>query len=116
MAIALTALIRVSPFTEDDRMILLSKLDHLDEDQKMQIAKTCWNILSLKYFAKLKFMIDEVLEEVREGKRKYNINDITEIEAGLNHKFADMLKYSETQEQIEEVKQQLEKFKEQKQP
>lgn len=111
MAVTLKTLILVSPFTPDDRQKMLVNIDYLDEDKKSQIADVCWKILAAEYFTKLKFMIDNVLGEVADGKRPYNKNDITEVQAKLTHEFAQKLQSADTEEQISEVKKQLETYK-----
>ncbi|OGG26425.1 hypothetical protein A2960_06115 [Candidatus Gottesmanbacteria bacterium RIFCSPLOWO2_01_FULL_39_12b] len=111
MAINLKTLIHVSPFSDIDREKMLSKIDSLNEDQKIHISEVCWKLLSFKYYTQLQFMIDEYLDEVQTGQKKYNLNDVTEIEARCIHDYAQKLQVAETEGSIEEVRTQLEKFK-----
>jgi len=111
MAIALPALLKLANFPKDQVDQLMKDIDFVTEEEKIKLADTAWFLLSQKYFLRLNFEQARVLDEVKQGKRKYNPNDFEEIKARLIHEFTHKLEAAENQESIEEVKKQLEKFK-----
>lgn len=111
MTVTLKTLLNVAPFPESQREELLNLYNQISEEQKMRLSIAAWTAISQLFFSKLKNGTDKLLLEIQEGKRKYNINDFKEIEARLLHEFAQKLKNAQDQVSIEDVKQQLEKFK-----
>ncbi len=116
MAISIKQLIQIAPFPEDRRKALIENLDRMTEDQKYRIINVAWYALAQIYFAKLEVERQKLMDEVVHDERKFNPNDIEEIEAKLLHEFVQKLQTAESQESIEEVKQQLEKYKTQPMP
>ena len=70
-----------------------------------------WSFITEKYHAQLALEKIHILDEVKQGKRKYNANDIEEVKAKFIHELIQKLQAAETDTSIEEVRQQLEKFK-----
>lgn len=114
--ITLKQLIKIAPFPDDRRKALLENLDKMNEDQKYRISNVAWHALAQMYFARLKAENDLIRDEVIHDQRKFNLNDFEEIKAKLTHEFAQKLQAAESQESVDEVKQQLEKYKTQPMP
>lgn len=111
MAITLKTLIKVAPFSAEKRKMVLEKFDTLSDDQRYLLAKAAWTGLSVQYHAGLKYEKEKLLLEVKDGKRTYNQNDFTEAEVKVLHDFAQRLESAGSEEQISEVRQQLDKYK-----
>lgn len=116
MDISLKTLLNIAPFPAEKRDKILAIYDGLTEDQKIRLSDAAWIGISTQYFSRLKYEFDKLNLEVSEGKREYRPNDFEEVRARLTHEFAQKLQAAETQESIEEVKQQLEKYKTQPMP
>lgn len=111
MFVTLKTLLHAAPFPQEEREALLKQYDQLSDEQKMRLSNAAWTALSAMYFGKLKYETDKLLLEIQDGKRKFNQNDFVEVETRLTHEFATKLKAAETQESLEEVRKNLEKFK-----
>lgn len=111
MAISLGNLLKLANFPEKQVDDLLAKEKLLTEEEKFELASEAWFVLSQKYYGRLNFEKQEILNEVKQGMRTYNANDFEEIQARLTHEFANKLEAAETQESIDDVRKQLEKFK-----
>lgn len=111
MAITLKSLIQLAPFPDKEREMLLAKYDHLTEDDKYNLANKIWEILSLQYFSKLDYEKEKILLEIQAGKRQYNPNDFEEAKARLTHELSQKLDEVGSQSTIDEVKEQIEKYK-----
>ena len=116
MAVTLEILIKAAPFPEDHKTKLLENFNKLTEDQKYRLSQTAWYALAKWYYEKMKIGRELIFEEVANGERKLNPNDFQELEAKLTYEFAQKLQSAETEEQIAEVKQQIENFKTQPLP
>lgn len=116
MSVTLKTLLNVAPFPPEKRDKILAIFDQLTEDQRLRLSDAAWTGISAQYFSKLKYEFDKLNLEVTQDKRQYNENDFEEARAKLIREFVDRLQLEETQESIEEVKQQLEKYKTQPMP
>lgn len=114
MAITLKSLLIAAPFPEETRQKLLPIVDDLSQEHKMRLSKAAWLGLSQMFNAQLMDKVDKLLLEVKDGRRVYNVNDFTEVKAKLINEYAKKLESAETQEDIEEVRTQLEKIKQEK--
>ena len=116
MNISLKTLIQIAPFPEKDREMLLKRYDELNEDDKYKLSNAAWRALSIQYFTRLQSETNIILYQIQEGKRKYNQNDFEEIKARLIHELTQKLELAQSQESVEEVKKELEKYKTQPLP
>jgi TRAP-type C4-dicarboxylate transport system substrate-binding protein len=109
MAVDFTTLIKTAPFSEDRRQKIVANLNTLTEDQKRQLATTSWLAISQMYFGKLKHEQQKLLLEIRQGKKKFDKKDFENLEKKLTQEFAQKLSSAETEEKVEEVRQELQK-------
>ncbi len=94
-------------------LLKLANIDYVTEEEKYKLVNLAWETIARQYFLRLSLERRKILDEVKKGKRTYNPNDFTELEARLTHEFAQKLESAENQNSLEEVKQNLEKYKSQ---
>jgi hypothetical protein len=111
MNINLKTLLAVAPFSEQDREMLLRRYDNLTDAHKVKLTNAAWEALSQLYFSKVDTETNQLLIEIREGKRTYNPADFSEIVAKLTYEFAHRLGVAKTAEQIAEVRAMFEKYR-----
>lgn len=111
MNITPKVLISVAPFSDEKKKQLLEKFDTFTQDQKDRLTHASWTGIAMLYHIRLKYEFDKLRLAIAEGKKPFNQNDFEEIEAGLIHDLAQRLQSAESQEQIEDVRKQLEKYK-----
>lgn len=88
----LKQLLLITPLKEDYRKELLEKYDSLTPVQKFELSDLCWNLLEESKQIRLQSLIEKHMVEVAEGKKKYDQNDITEIETRVDYEFAQKFK------------------------
>ncbi len=110
MAVSLKTLITVAPFDNETRSQLLAKLDSLNDDQKFRLSSACWTSLSQQFQARYKARVAQELLDIREGKKQFSKEEMQQIEQNLYQEFAKLLSSAETEEGIEEVRQELQKY------
>jgi len=106
----LATLIKTAPFPEKQRKKLLANLDNLSDNQKLKLSTTAWLTISGMYFSKLKYQQQMLLQEIREGKKKFKKKDFEDLEKNLTQEFAKKLQSAETEEEIEGVRSKLKQF------
>src|SRR4030042_4339691 len=111
MAFNIKQLIQTAPFPDDKKKALIENLNKMTEDQKYRIVNTAWYTLAQIHFAKLEAERQKIMDEVVHEERKFNPRDLEEIEKRLIEEFAYKLETAKTQETLEEIRQQLEKYK-----
>ena len=111
MAISLPVLLKVANFPGEQIKQLMENIDYVSEADKLELSQKAWSFITEKYHAQLALEKIHILDEVKQGKRKYNANDIEEVKAKFIHELIQKLQAAETDTSIEEVRQQLEKFK-----
>ncbi len=114
MAITLKSLLMAAPIPEEVKKQAMDQIDTLTPEQKLELSNIAWFGLSQTYNNELQYQLDTMLAEVREGKRTFNPNDFNEVKAKLQQELAQKLNAAETQEDIEEVRTQLEKITKEK--
>jgi hypothetical protein len=104
------SLIRLSPLGDEVKKELLSKADTISEGQKYVLSGVLWEAVKDVYDLKIQNDENVLLNEVSEGKRKYAINDFSEIEAkAISFLNQDILK-AQTDEEIDNVRNQISYF------
>lgn len=111
MAISLPALLKYANFPPSEVDALMKDINLVTEEEKLDLVHTAWFLITQKYYARLDIERLNILEEVKHGKRTYNPNDIEEVKTKLLHELTHNLQASDTKESIEEVRQELEKYK-----
>ncbi|MBM3283073.1 hypothetical protein FJY90_02355 [Candidatus Gottesmanbacteria bacterium] len=111
MAITFPALLKAANFPKEKVDELMKNIDFVPEDEKLKLSNLAWYFISRRYFLILGLEKNKLLGEVEQGKRKYNPNDIKEIEAKLTHELVEKLEAAASRESIEEVKKELERYK-----
>ncbi len=110
MPISLKTLLIASPMSQDLKDQLLTKLDSLTDDQKLQLSIGCWQALAQLFDTRYKARVAQALAEIREGKKQYSQEDLQKIEADLYREFAQTLNSAQTEEEIQQVRQELQKY------
>lgn len=110
MAVTLKTLIEITPFDTQTRNQLLEKLDTLSEDQKYRLSSACWTSLATKFQAQLKARTSRLLLEIQQGTRQFNKEDFQKIENDLYEEFAKLLQSAQSEDEIKEVRQELNKY------
>lgn len=110
MSVQLKTLLEATPFENQTKNQLLDKLDSLTPDQQFRLSSACWTALSAKFQAKLKAEINLALLEVMEGKKKYTKEDFLNIENSLYAEFAKLLQSAQTEEEVGQVREELQKY------
>lgn len=110
MAVTLMSLIKVAPFPEDQKKLLLEKMDQMTDQDKFELTDAAWQALAIQYFGKLKAECQRLNGEAVANNKPLNPNDFEEIEAKLLHEFTQKLEAAESQESIEEVRQKLKTY------
>lgn len=111
MSISLPALLKLASFPQQEIEKLKDNIDYVTEDEKLKLSSSAWYFISQKYFMMLELERVRILDEVKKGIRKYNPNDFEEVKAKLISELVQKLQTTKTQESIQEVRQQLEKYK-----
>ena len=111
MAVTFINLIKIAPFPDDQKKLLIEKIDLMTDQDKFEITNAAWQGLAVQYFGKLKAEHQRITEEAILNKRPFNTNDYSEAEAKITFEFDKKLEAAESEQSIQEVKQELEKFK-----
>lgn len=111
MNIPLPALLKLANFPAEKINTVVDNIDYVTEEEKIKLANLAWYFIAQQYFALLNLQLRHLQEEIKTGKRKYNVNDFEEIKAKLIHDYAKNLESVGTDEAIEVIKKQLEQFK-----
>jgi len=101
-------LIEIAPFPEDVKKQLLEKADTFSPDKKFEIEETCWALISANYQNTLRFKVQQATLEMAKGEKTYNKEDFDKMENDLLLELTNKLNAAGNQEQIEEIKRQLE--------
>lgn len=112
--INLRILIRTAPIEETVKADLLAMADKLNDDQRYELSRILWDALADKQSLRTQQAINQILEEVKEGKRGYNINDFTEARAKLSFELSQDMDQAASEEDLEEVRKELKLDKEKK--
>lgn len=110
MAISFPALLKLANFPPDKVDKLMKNIQYLNEGEKLKLANDAWYFITQKYLLSLSNEKAQILEEVKQGKRKYNANDIEEVKTKLVRELVHELSESELSESLEEVRKTLEKY------
>jgi len=100
-------LIQVAPFPEDTKKELLEKADAFSADKKFEVEETCWALISADYQNKLRFQIQKATLEIAKGEKTYSQEDFKKMEDNLFLELVNRLNVANNQEQIEEIRKQL---------
>jgi len=103
----LVTIIRIAPIADELKKKLLSKLETFDVDQKYELSKVLWNAIAEVENIELLQKTDKLLQEVREGKREYNVNDFTEAKAKLTYDLTQKAEEANAGQLLEETRQSL---------
>lgn len=110
MAVTLKTLIEITPFDNQTRSQLLEKINTLSEDQKYRLSSACWTSLATKFQAQLKARTSRLLLEIQQGSKQFNKGDFQKIENDLYEEFAKLLQSAQSEEEIQQVRQELNKY------
>ena len=111
MAVSLINLIKIAPFPEEQKKLLIDKIDLMTESDKFEITNAAWQGLAIQYFGRLKAEHQKITEEAILNKRSFNANDYSELEAKITYEFAQKLDSAKDEQSVLDIRQQLEKYK-----
>lgn len=109
--ISLKNLVSTTPFAEETKQKLLKDLETMTSHLKLELEMLCWRTLAEVTEFKYNKEQAKIMLEVSQEKRQLNLNDFTEAKVRLYHQLASNLEHAESDEQIDEVRKQLEKHK-----
>lgn len=116
MAVTLKSLIQFAPFSKDQKKMFLESMDTMSEEQKFRIANIAWSALSLMYQGRLQSGKQLILHKSVYENKTISPKDYHELEKQILQEFARRLEAAESEETVEEVRQQLEKSDKQNLP
>ncbi|MBI2029590.1 hypothetical protein HYT02_04195 [Candidatus Gottesmanbacteria bacterium] len=111
MAVNLQTLINASSMKEETKKQILDNIDNLNSETKAQLTQKMWIAYGELFRIRLRAAYDTLLAEVKDGKRQFNKNDFVEVETKLYNDFARLLESASTEEEVEEVRKQLQGYK-----
>lgn len=111
MAISFPALLKLANFPKGQVDQLMENIDYVSDTDKLKLSDTAWSFISAKYYVQLALERIHLLDDIKQGKKKYNPNDFEEIKTRLIVDLVHKLQTVESQDSIEEVRKQLEKYK-----
>lgn len=111
MAISFPALLKLANFSQDKIEQLMGNIDYVSEADKIKLSDTAWSFITTKYYAQIALEEIQILDEVKQGKRKYDPNDLQEVKAKALHELIQKLNVAQDEQAIGDVKKQLEKYK-----
>lgn len=100
-------LIQIAPFPEDTKKELLEKADAFSADKRFELEETCWALISADYQNKLRFKIQQATLEMAKGEKTYSKEDFKKMEDDLFLDLANKLNAQATQEEIENIRKEL---------
>ena len=101
-------LIQVAPFPEDVKKQLLDKTDSFSKEKQFEVMETCWALISADYQNRLRSELEKATLEMAKGEKTYSKEDFKKMEDDLFLELTSRLDASGNQEQIDEIKKQLE--------
>lgn len=107
----LTDVIKLTPFKDTVKARLIKETESMDEDQKYRLTMICWKAIAENYDLNLAKETDGILDEVYQGKRKYNKNDFQEAKARQDYKFSEKVEKVKTEENLAKVEKQIDSLK-----
>jgi hypothetical protein len=105
--IPLNQLLEIAPLEKVTKEKILNSLPNINERQKFELTKMCWDAISLMFQSKVKTKYDEMFREMKLGESAYTKADFQNAENEIFNKL--LVKIDETQslEEAEALKQQL---------
>lgn len=105
--IATKQLIQLAPFPENVKKELLEKANAFSADKKFEVEETCWGLISADYQNKLRLKMHQAALEMAKGEKSYSKEDFKKMEDDLFLELANKLTTQTTQEEIENIRKQL---------
>jgi hypothetical protein len=103
----LQKLIRIAPLSEETRKKLLSEYGSYNLDQKFELSRILWLYVAEVQSLELSKELDRILDEVRQKKRQYNVNDFQEAKAQSIYNYDQKIQAADTDIELEGVRQNL---------
>ncbi len=101
-------LIQIAPFSEDVKKGLLEKAGSFSADKKFEVEQACWALISADYQNRLRFQMQKATLEMANGEKTYSKEDFKKMEDDLFLELTNRLNAAGNQEQIEEIRKQIE--------
>ena len=98
----------ITPLADETKKKMLSMLEIMDNDSRYKLETLCWETLAKMNELEFKKESARLLQEVEEGKRKYNPSDFTEARVKILHNLREKLHLAETEEELAFVRKKLE--------
>ena len=112
--IKFSAVINLAPFPEEMKKDLIAKEDQMNEDQKFRLVEGAWEAITMIYETKIRKTLDDMMQEMAQGKKTYEPNDFQEAKTKIMYEFAQKLDAVKTEADLVEVKNRLQKMSSQK--
>lgn len=105
--IDLKQLIAVAPLSQEVKNDVLQKADSLTPDQKLDIERTCWDLIIQEYQNKIGLLREKSLLGNFDGSPTLSVEDVKKEEEKLFLELVQKLNAAETQEDIQEIREKL---------
>lgn len=102
--IDLKNLITIAPFPEDVKTQVISSMDTLSEEAKIELENLAWSALSEQLRDRIALETQTAFMEVAQGIKKPEDVDPDKIEENLFNELVSKMDGLDTEEQIEEVR------------
>lgn len=114
--LTLKQLVQIVPLEEKIKQRVLNEEEKLTADQKYQISKICWTLLSTIFEARVRQKTQEMLREMAEGIKNYEHQDFRRAEDEVLANILIKLDEVKSGKKLADIKTQLkESIKEKKQ-
>lgn len=110
MTISFPVLLKVGNFSQDKIDQLMENIDYVSEEDKIKLSDIAWQNIATRYYANYAVYEIQYLDEIKQGKRKYNANDFEEVKAKLLHELLEKFQLANTESSISEVRKRLDQF------
>lgn len=105
--LTLKQLAQIVPIEKEIKEHILNKEDKLTADQKYQISKICWALLSTIFEERMRQKTQEMLREMAEEGREYDNEDFRRVEDEVIADFLIKLDEVKSEKKLADIKAQL---------
>lgn len=109
MALTLEQLVKLANLSEDVKKDALANIAGMNEDQKFRLSQICWESIARQYEARARLEHDRMLEEMANGEKQYSPADFAQLEDKMLTELLKVVQGINTEEQLGEVKEELQK-------
>jgi hypothetical protein len=105
--IPLKQLLDIAPLEKATKEKILNSLPNINERQKFELTKMCWDAISLMFQSQVKTKHDQMFREMKSGESVYNKQDFQSVEKEIFNKFLVKIDETQSQEEAQAIKAKL---------